>query len=132
MIVSEFLSVRGTPPIKEKSSEPLHDAVLLMKTQEVSAVLVSDDGKSLDGIITERDVVKCLCDEAGHSSDMNVEDIMTRKLITCSPGDDVSDLLPLMHNNHIRHIPVLDRKGHIAGLIGLGELVHDDWHRAAL
>src|SRR6185437_15441735 len=85
-------------------------AVALLRRHAVGALVVSRDGASIDGIISERDIVTALAD------------LMSRRVITCRRDDAVADLAALMTERRIRHLPVIDR-GALAGIVSIGDVV---------
>ena len=97
-------------------------AVALLRRHAVGALVVSRDGASLDGIISERDVVTALADHGAATLDLAVADLMSRHVITCRRDDSVADLAALMTDKRIRHLPVVDR-GVLAGIVSIGDVV---------
>ena len=87
----------------------------------VGALVVSGDGESVDGIVSERDVVRRL-----HADpdllDARVETIMTTDVHTCEPGDQLDDLMSLMTQRRIRHVPVCE-DGRLVGIVSIGDVV---------
>ena len=88
----------------------------------VGAMVVQRTDGTLAGIVSERDVVRQLDQHGSRLLDWPVERIMTRDLATCSPGDDVVDILRLMTDRRLRHVPVLVDGG-LAGIVSIGDLV---------
>jgi CBS domain-containing protein len=99
----------------------VRDLLALLAEHNIGAVIVSSDGKSVDGIVSERDVVRKLNgnDEVLGAS---VEEIMTAVVQTCEPGYDVDELMAVMTEHRIRHVPVLE-DGHLIGVVSIGDVV---------
>ena len=99
----------------------VRDLLSLLDEHNIGAVVVSNDGNSVDGIVSERDVVRKL---NGDDSvlDAPVEQIMTAVVQTCEPGADVDGLMAQMTEHRIRHVPVVDR-GRLVGVISIGDVV---------
>lgn len=123
MIVSQILkSKENDGVISVKPTDSVADAVNLLSQKRIGTVVVSADGASLDGILSERDIVRemgkrgtgCLADP--------VSTIMTSKLCTCSPSDTALDVLEMMTNGRFRHLPVMDGDK-MLGLISIGDAV---------
>ena len=96
-------------------------AVALLRRHAVGALVVSRDGASVDGIISERDIVTALADHGAATLDLAVADLMSRHVITCRRDDSVADLAALMTDKRIRHLPVVDR-GKVIGIISIRDL----------
>ncbi|HUO36599.1 MAG TPA: CBS domain-containing protein [Mycobacterium sp.] len=83
-------------------------------------VVVGADG--VDGIVSERDIVRKLHELGAGVLALPVSEIMTKVVVTCAPGDSVDSLSALMTNNRVRHVPVID-KGRLAGIVSIGDVV---------
>jgi CBS domain-containing protein len=99
----------------------VRDLLALLDEKNIGAVIVSNDGDALDGIVSERDVVRKLNGNDG-VLDAAVSQIMTAVVHTCEPGDDVDELMAQMTELRIRHVPVLDG-GELVGVVSIGDVV---------
>ena len=99
----------------------VRDLLALLADHNIGAVIVSGDGKAVDGIVSERDVVRKL---NGHDEvlDATVEQIMTAVVQTCEPGYDVDELMAVMTEHRIRHVPVVE-DGKLVGVVSIGDVV---------
>lgn len=97
------------------------DLVALMAQHNIGAVIVSSDGAALDGIVSERDVVRHLGDDSGILG-RTVSTIMTAEVHTCEGTDDVTELMQLMTDRRIRHVPALT-DGQLTGVVSIGDVV---------
>ncbi|MBB2746961.1 UNVERIFIED_ORG: CBS domain-containing protein [Microbispora rosea subsp. rosea] len=88
----------------------------------IGAVVVSEDGLSIAGIVSERDVVRRLNEYGVALLTMPVSSIMTVEVRTCGPDANVDDLRRTMTNHRIRHVPVV-RDGRLAGIVSIGDVV---------
>ncbi len=87
----------------------------------VGALVVSDDGTTVTGIVSERDVVRRLA--AGPEAlALTVADVMTTQVHVCEPADSVDDLMRLMTLRRVRHVPVVV-DGRLTGLVSIGDAV---------
>jgi CBS domain-containing protein len=99
----------------------VRDLLGLLAEHNVGAVVVSADGSSVDGIVSERDIVRRLhADE--RVLDAPVDQIMTTQVHTCEPDTAVDDLRVAMTERRIRHVPVVDG-GRLSGIISIGDVV---------
>ncbi len=99
----------------------VRDLVALLARHNVGALVVSADGASLDGIVSERDVVRRLVEEEV-ILDAPVSAIMTTDVHTCELEHSVNDLMQVMTDKRIRHVPVLTG-GRVIGIISIGDVV---------
>jgi CBS domain-containing protein len=99
----------------------VRDLLALLAEHNVGAVVVSTDGSSVDGIVSERDVVRRLHEDEGVLGG-EVSAIMTSDVETCRPDTTVDDLRVLMTRRRIRHVPVVT-DGRLTGIISIGDVV---------
>ncbi len=99
----------------------VRDLVAALAEHNLGALVVSGDGTRLDGIVSERDVVRHLGSDAS-VLDASVEQIMTSAVRTCTPEDRLDDLLSLMTEHRIRHVPVVEGDA-LVGIVSIGDLV---------
>jgi CBS domain-containing protein len=93
-----------------------------LRTEQIGAMVVSDDGKSIDGIISERDLAYGLVTHGSELPGMTVSMLMTKVVIICSPEDSITDVIKLMTQRRIRHLPVKDGD-HLVGIISIGDIL---------
>ena len=122
MRVSDVLSSKGSTTIytirPEATVAELLDA---LAEHNVGALVVSHDGSSMLGIVSERDIVRKLR-TVESPRDMKVADIMTTDVQLCAPEDSFGGLMAIMTEHRVRHIPVLD-DGVIVGVVSIGDAV---------
>ena len=99
----------------------VRELVGLLAEHNIGAVVVSEDGTTVQGIVSERDVVRRLHAEEA-VLDTAVGEIMTREVCTCTAGDGLTDLMQTMTEHRIRHVPVVD-DGRLTGIISIGDVV---------
>ncbi|MFT3872540.1 MAG: CBS domain-containing protein [Nocardioides sp.] len=99
----------------------VRELLALLAEHNVGALIVSSDGTSVDGIVSERDVVRRLhTDESALEGP--VSGIMTVGVFTCDPDNSLDDLMALMTERRIRHVPVVT-EGRLAGIVSIGDIV---------
>lgn len=94
----------------------------VLSTRRIGAIVISEDGKKLGGIVSERDVVREIGRRGPICLNDPVDSIMTAKVITCSRGDVAEDVLQKMTDGRFRHVPVVEN-GDLIGLISIGDVV---------
>jgi len=98
------------------------DAVQLLSQHDVGALLVSTASKPIEGMLSERDIVRSLANPGQDTLSLRVEQLMTADVHTCSINSTVAELMSLMTIKRIRHVPVLDA-GQLYGLVSIGDVV---------
>jgi len=123
MLVQQILKEKGDGGVLSvKPGSSVADAAKLLSENRIGSVVVSSDGETLDGILSERDIVRELGRRgAGCLSDV-VDDLMTRKLVTCAPEDTALGVLEKMTEGRFRHMPVM-KDDRMVGLISIGDVV---------
>lgn len=124
MRITEILRHKGTDVVVVPPSETVRNLVQLLSDHNIGAVIVSTGNRAVDGIVSERDVIRRLADGPG-VLDQPVETIMTpaAALHTCTPADGIDQLMQTMTEHRVRHVPVLDDDGRLAGIVSIGDVV---------
>lgn len=122
MRVHQILSGKGEHVTKVTSTDTIRTTLLRLKTHNIGALVVSDDGETVIGIISERDLVRAMVDHGPDLFDMQVGDLMTREVKTTASTDDIEDVMDGMTSGRFRHMPVVD-EGKLVGIVSIGDLV---------
>lgn len=122
MIVSKILDTKADGVVTIKPGSSLRDAVELLSTRRIGALVVSSDGKKVKGIVSERDIVRELGRAGPGCLDGKVDDIMTRTIFGCAPTDTTDSVLQTMTTRRFRHMPVMDGDV-MLGFISIGDVV---------
>ncbi len=123
MIVSQILKSKPEAGvISVKPTATVTEAAALLSKHRIGTVVVSADGQSLDGILSERDIVRELGKRGTGCLTDPVSALMTSKLITCTPSHTALDVLEMMTEGRFRHLPVMDGDT-LIGLISIGDAV---------
>ncbi|HLO00184.1 MAG TPA: CBS domain-containing protein [Pyrinomonadaceae bacterium] len=122
MKVAEILRIKGS----FVKTVPPHETALLasghLRAEQIGALVVSTDGNSIDGIISERDLAYGLATHCERLPTIRISELMTRAVIVCSPEDSVTDVMKLMTQHRTRHVPVKDRD-RLVGIISIGDVL---------
>jgi CBS domain-containing protein len=122
MNVETILRNKGNQVVTIRPDAAVAEAVDLLNRERIGAIVVSEDGRGVDGILSERDIVIALAEDGGDLMSRGVSDIMTRTVITCDPSATVEELMEEMTNRRIRHFPVV-AGGRLVGIVSIGDLV---------
>lgn len=134
MDVEKILAQKGRKVYVIAPTATLGDAVTIMAGSKVSALVVTEDGEKILGIVSDRDVMRLLGERGTDAMNAIIADVMTRNVVTCGPGDRVAGLMSTMTERRFRHIPVINSKGHLCGLVSIGDVVKhrlDEMHDEA-
>jgi CBS domain-containing protein len=122
MRISDVLRLKGDKVDTVRPDASVSELLSRLATHNVGALVVSEDGTTVFGIVSERDVVRRLHVEGAGLLNHKVRDIMTSDVATCDPAHAVDDLMRVMTERRIRHVPVLV-DGRLAGLVSIGDVV---------
>jgi CBS domain-containing protein len=107
--------------------ESIATAIALLHARRIGAVLVRDERGAVQGVLSERDVVRGLSDHGAALLDQPVASLMTREVKTCAPDDSIDHIMAVMTERRVRHLPVMD-DDRLVGVISIGDVVK---HRLA-
>ena len=123
MNVQSILGSKGANVVTIKTTASLADAVGTLRDAGVGALIVSNDGTHIDGIVSERDVVRALANHGASVLGRQVSSVMSPDVVTCKADDSVDSLMQAMTERRIRHLPVVDEAGVLGGVISIGDVV---------
>ena len=121
--VRKILETKGSDIFALRPQNTLHEAVEMLRDKRIGALLVRDSEGNLQGILSERDIVRRLAETPGQTLGQTVGDIMTTTVEVCSPDDALITVLRKMTDGRFRHMPVVDN-GVLAGIITIGDVVN--------
>jgi CBS domain-containing protein len=122
MNVESILRGKGRMVATIRPEAPVTEALAALREHNIGALVVSADGEAVDGIVSERDIVHGLAVRGSALLELSVAAAMTRQVATCSPRDSIGELMALMTNRRIRHLPVIEG-GRLCGIVSIGDLV---------
>ncbi|MGE5210390.1 MAG: CBS domain-containing protein [Acidobacteriota bacterium] len=123
MHVHNVLKVKGSAVATIAPDASLADATASLRDHGVGALVVSRDGRTIDGILSERDVVRALAAHGASTLAHQVSSAMSTSVTTCRGDDTVDQLMGMMTDRRIRHLPVVDDDGKLDGIISIGDVV---------
>ncbi|PKP64252.1 MAG: histidine kinase [Alphaproteobacteria bacterium HGW-Alphaproteobacteria-8] len=124
MTVTAILKQKGSTKIVTiRPDATMEECVRMLAQYRIGALVVSDDGAHIAGIVSERDVVKVLAQHGGSCLTRKVSTVMTGAVEGCTPSDRALDILHRMTRGRFRHMPVLNKDGELAALISIGDVV---------
>jgi CBS domain-containing protein len=121
MTVRAILNSKGHNVLSVQPDAKLSAAVKILSERRIGAVLVMS-GTRVEGILSERDIVRVLGERGASVLDEPVGAVMTRKVVSCRPSDTVSGLMEVMTSGKFRHLPVMENE-RLIGLVSIGDVV---------
>ena len=122
MRITDVIRRKGAEVVTVRPDHTVTELLALLAEHKIGALVVSTDGASVDGIVSERDVVRRLQSSGADVLDLPVSELMTADVTTCGPDDNVEHLMRLMTDQRVRHIPVVI-DGRLHGIVSIGDLV---------
>ncbi|HEX2063068.1 MAG TPA: CBS domain-containing protein [Acidimicrobiales bacterium] len=122
MKVREMLRAKGQGVETIAASEPVSRAIQALTKMRIGALVVSPDGVRVDGVISERDIVRGLARYGAGLVDMSVKDVMSRDVPTCAPDDDVTMVMSEITHRRERHMPVV-QDSRLQGIVSIGDVL---------
>lgn len=122
MNVETMLLRKGADVFTIAPSKSVAEALHVLKEKGIGALVVSEDGIQVSGILSERDIVHQLAETGASLLDRPLDSIMSRNVVTCGLSDTAREVLGVMTDRRIRHLPVVDH-GRLSGLISIGDAV---------
>lgn len=122
MTVKAILSRKGTAVVTIAPAASLADAIKLLSSHRIGAVIVADPEGRVIGVLSERDIVRALADRGAAALDLRVEQVMTRRVVTTVETDTVGEIMERMTAGKFRHIPVVE-DDRLVGVVSIGDVV---------
>jgi CBS domain-containing protein len=122
MRVVDILRIKGSAVKTVKPDETALELSAQLHAEQIGAMIVSNDGRSIDGIISERDLAYGLATHGSKLSRIAVSELMTKVVVVCSPADSITDVMKLMTQQRVRHLPVKDGD-QLVGIISIGDVL---------
>ena len=121
MTVRSILDSKGHQVLSVEPDAKLAAAIKILGERKIGAVLVMSQGR-IEGILSERDIVRALSERGAGVLDESVNEVMTRKVVSCRESDTVAGIMEMMTLGKFRHLPVVE-EGKVVGLISIGDIV---------
>lgn len=122
MLVADILKNKGSSVKMIRADATAMACAQRLSQDRIGALVVSDDGRRLDGIISERDIAYALAKHGGSIERIPVRELMTKSVITCRPGDTIHETMRTMSQKRVRHLPVQDGD-RLVGIVTAGDIM---------
>ncbi len=122
MKIRDVLNTKGYDVVTVPPSFPLQDAMRLLVEHNIGSVVVAQE-KVVEGILTERDVLRLASKDPSKMASLKVEEVMTKEVMVALLDDSVDSVMEIMTKNRIRHLPIVDQ-GWMQGILSIGDVVN--------
>lgn len=131
MKVQDILKAKGHRVATMRPESAIDTVIHRLRLERIGAVVISSDGRTIEGILSERDVVYGLVEHGAGLLKMTAADVMTHEVVTCRLQDGIKDVMSKMTHSRIRHVPVVEQ-GELAGIVSIGDVVKHRLEEAEL
>jgi CBS domain-containing protein len=122
MTVKAILSAKGGNVVTIEPNTNVLTAAKLLAERRIGALVVTGPDHRVVGIVSERDIVQRLAEQGASALELSLTDVMTRKVMTCTPADTISSVMERMTAGKFRHLPVVEQ-GRLTGIVSIGDVV---------
>lgn len=122
MYVSTILKAKGATVVTALPDTTITAIVQTLKQHRIGAVVISEDGATVAGILSERDIVRALADRGPAILERTADTLMTREVIKCAPNNTIADVMGTMTQGRFRHLPIVENDK-LVGIISIGDVV---------
>ena len=123
MHVSDILTEKGRTDVTTIApEETMEAAARMLHDKHIGALIVSSDGETIVGVLSERDIARSIALKGAAALTMAVRDFMTSKVVSCKSSDSISSVMKQMSAGRFRHVPVLE-DDRLAGMVSIGDVV---------
>lgn len=122
MFVRDILLDKGRNVVSINPDATLTDAVQTLVDNRIGALVVLGPGGTIEGIVSERDIVRALAESGREAVERSVSAFMSRDIKTCAESDSVEALMEIMTHRRLRHLPVIEG-GQLCGIVSIGDVV---------
>ena len=122
MKVADILKSKAAGVVTMRPGSSIDVVVHRMRQERIGAVIISPNGRSIVGVLSERDILRALAEHGTALLGLKAEDLMTREVVTCTRDDTLHKVMVKMTQRRIRHLPVVE-EGQLIGIISIGDVV---------
>ncbi len=122
MHVKEILNKKGNQVVTIDPEKTIARAVNTLANQNIGAIVVVDSSEKVIGLLAERDIIRGNANHGTEVFALRVKDLMVHEIYTCTPDDDIKDIMSTMTHRRVRHVPVVVG-GKLIGIISIGDVV---------
>ena len=122
MNIGQILKAKGRAVATVRPDAPLSEVIDKLAQKRIGAVIVVGDSGQVAGIISERDIIRCLAEHGEVALNQPVSKAMTSSVVSCQETSTIDELMELMTQGRFRHVPVIE-DGALVGIVSIGDIV---------
>ena len=122
MKVSDILQIKGSVVKTVRPDTSARELSVQLRAEQIGAMIVSSDGRSINGIVSERDLAYALAAHGNELPTLTVSRLMTKVVVVCAPEDSITHVMKLMTQRRVRHLPVKEGD-QLVGIISIGDVL---------
>jgi CBS domain-containing protein len=122
MKIGDILKHKGSAVVTMRPESSIDTVVRRLRLERIGAVIISVDGKTVAGILSERDILRALAEHGTALLGLKADDVMTHEVVTCTREDTIQSVMVKMTQRRIRHLPVVEQ-GKLIGIVSIGDAV---------
>ena len=122
MKVSDILQIKGSVVTTVRPDTSARELSVQLRAEQIGAMIVSSDGRSINGIVSERDLAYALAAHGNELPTLTVSRLMTKVVVVCAPEDSITHVMKLMTQRRVRHLPVKEGD-QLVGIISIGDVL---------
>jgi CBS domain-containing protein len=122
VIIEQILKSKGRSVMTARHNDSIHEIASRLSHRKIGAIVIVGDNGKVDGIISERDIIRLVAEHGAQALSMPASDGMTRNVVSCSSASTIEEIMETMTNGRFRHLPVIE-DGVLVGIISIGDVV---------
>ncbi|KQT57521.1 MULTISPECIES: CBS domain-containing protein [unclassified Aureimonas] len=122
MSIKHILEEKGRQVFTMTPSSTLEEAARELSSRKIGALILTDDGGRISGILSERDIVRMIARNGADCLGQSIANVMTTKVVTCTEAMSIDEVMEIMTAGRFRHVPV-EENGRLVGVISIGDVV---------
>lgn len=122
MIIGQILKSKGRSVMTARRDDTVHEIASRLSHRKIGAIVIINGTEQVEGIVSERDIIRLVAEHGGKALSMPASAAMTRNVVSCTSKATIEEIMDIMTNGRFRHLPVVEG-GKLAGIISIGDVV---------
>jgi CBS domain-containing protein len=122
VIIGQILKSKGRSVMTARQDDTIHEIASRLSHRKIGAIVIINGAEQVEGIVSERDIIRLIAEHGGKALSMPASSAMTRNVVSCTSNATIEEIMDIMTNGRFRHLPVIE-DGKIAGIISIGDVV---------
>jgi CBS domain-containing protein len=122
VIIGQILKSKGRSVMTARQDDTIHEIASRLSHRKIGAIVIINGAEQVEGIVSERDIIRLIAEHGGKALSMPASSAMTRNVVACTSKATIEEIMDIMTNGRFRHLPVIE-DGKLAGIISIGDVV---------